>query len=209
MASLPILNTTGKETGTLELPEQVFTGRVNKALLHQAVVMYQACLRQGNASTKERGSVSGGGVKPWRQKGTGRARQGSIRSPLWSGGGVVFGPHPRDFRYSISKKMRRAALRESLNAKFQAKNLVCIDAVRGPIKKTKEFAGILTALKLRGRILALLDGFDQSVRLASRNIAHLEMLRTEDVTAYDILRNKTLLLTKDSFQKLIKRISDD
>lgn len=207
MASLTVYNKEGKKTSALDLPEEIFSSRINKELLHQVVVMYQACLRQGNASTKERGAVSGGGVKPWRQKGTGRARQGSIRSPLWSGGGVVFGPHPRDFRYSIPQKMRKAALRESLNAKYQAQNMICLDTLRDPFKKTKEFAGILKALKVKGTVLALLDGCHESVSLMSRNISHFEMLRAEDVTAYDILRNKILVLTKDSFNTLLKRIN--
>ena len=206
MLKLAIYNKVGKEIDKIELPEKIFGAPVNTDVLHQAMVMHQASLRQGNASTKERGSVSGGGRKPWRQKGTGRARQGSIRSPLWHGGGVVFGPHPRDFGYTIPKKIRRAALRESLNAKFQDKNLVCLEDLKGPLAKTKEFASLLTALKLQGKILALLDGCDESVKLVSRNIPRFEMLRCEDVNAYDVLRNKNLLLTKASLTKILERV---
>jgi large subunit ribosomal protein L4 len=207
MATLSVLNRDGKSAGEVELPEDIFGKGINTRVMHQAVVMYQACLRQGNAATKARAYVSGGGKKPWRQKGTGRARAGSNRSPLWIGGGVVFGPHPRDFGYTIPKKMRRIALAESLNAKFHSKDLLCMDDFKDKFSKTKEFAKILAALNVnKGKILALLDGCDESVKLASRNIAKLQLMRAEDVNAYDILRNKTLLLTKTAFQKLLKRL---
>lgn len=206
MLTLPILSRAGKEIDTVNLPKEIFGVPVNTDVLHQAMVMHQASLRQGNASTKERGAVSGGGKKPWRQKGTGRARAGSSRSPLWAGGGVVFGPHPRDFGYTIPKKIKRAALRESLNAKYQSKTLICLEEFKGKIGKTKEFAEILTTLKLQGKILALLDGCDESVMLFSRNIPRFEMLRCEDVNAYDVLRNKNLLLTKTSLNKILERV---
>ena len=206
MLTLPVFNKEGKEVSQIELPEDIFGVPVNTDVIHQAMVMYQASLRQGNASTKERGSVSGGGIKPWRQKGTGRARQGSIRSPLWHGGGVVFGPHPRDFGYSVSKKIKRVALRESLNAKYQSQALFCLEEFNDKIAKTKEFAGILSALKLRGRILALLDGCDKCIHLASRNIPRFELVRTKDANAYDVLRNKNVLLTRTSLNKSLERI---
>lgn len=206
MLTLPVFNKEGKEVSQIELPEDIFGVPVNTDVIHQAMVMYQASLRQGNASTKERGSVSGGGIKPWRQKGTGRARQGSIRSPLWHGGGVVFGPHPRDFGYSVSKKIKRVALRESLNAKYQSQTLFCLEEFNDKITKTKEFAGILSALKLSGRILALLDGCDKSIQLVSRNIPRFELVRTKDANAYDVLRNKNVLLTRTSLNKILERI---
>ena len=207
MLSLPIFSKEGKKTEkTIDLPKDVFVPRVNTKVIHQAILMYQASLRQGNASTKERGSVSGGGKKPWRQKGTGRARQGSIRSPLWHGGGVVFGPHPRDFGYSIPRSIRQAALRESLNAKFQSKQLTCLEDITTGFSKTKEFAKILSSLKLEGKVLAILDGCDASVNRVSRNIRFFNLVRSEDVNAYDILRYKNLLVTKTAFDKLLKRI---
>lgn len=209
MAVLPIYSKEGKEKAKLELPDKIFAAPVNAEVLHQAVVMYQACLRQGNASTKERGSVSGGGVKPWRQKGTGRARAGSIRSPLWRGGGVVFGPHPRDFGYSIPRKMKQVALRESLNDKYQTQKLVCVDEIKDKMTKTKEFVKILDALKLKGKILGLLDGWDESIRLVSRNIPRFQMRPSAEVNAYDILRHNTVLMTQTSFKKLLKRIKVD
>ena len=206
MATLAILNREGKETSKLDLPDDIFSVRVNQDVIHQAVVMYQATLRQGTLDTKERAEVSGGGKKPYKQKGTGRARAGSSRSPLWKGGGVTFGPHPRDFGYTIPKKIKMAALRESLNAKFQSEQMICLDVLSDKFSKTKDFAQILKALKLRGKTLALLDGFDESVKLASRNIPRFEIVSSDDVNAYHIMKNKNLLLTKASVDKLLKRV---
>ena len=206
MPALPIHNTQGQQTETLDVPDSIFKERVNDGVLHQAVVMYQAAQRQGTASTKERGAVSGGGKKPYRQKGTGRARAGSSRSPLWHGGGVVFGPHPREFRYSVPKKIRVAALRESLNAKYISQDLFCIDRLEMTSTKTKDFAKILSGLKLNGKILALLDGNDERLIRVSRNIPYFNLMRVEDVNAYDVLRNKKVLITKAAFKNLLKRI---
>ena len=206
MVKFPVLDIEGKEKDTIDIPENILGGPVNQDVIHQAVVMYHASLRQGTASTKERGSVSGGGKKPWRQKGTGRARAGSTRSPLWSGGGVVFGPHPRDFGYSVPQKIRKGALKESLNAKYQDKNLFCLEDVKKPLNKTKEFAQILKNLKLQGKILALIDGSDPSLVRVSRNIRSFNIMRAQDVNAYDILKNKKLLMTKTAFKNLIDRI---
>ena len=206
MAKLPVHDIKGKETGSVQLPDEIFGGKVNEAVLHQAVVMYLANKRQGNASTKTRGEVSGGGRKPWKQKGTGRARAGSSRSPLWIKGGVVFGPHPRDYSYNISKKTRIVALRASLNAKFMDKKLLCVEDIKLANPKTKEVASILRAFKLRGKVLALFDGTDGDVTLASRNIPFLSLTRASDLNAYDVLKNKTVLVTKSAIENLLKRI---
>ena len=206
MSKLPVYNKDGKETDSVELPDEIFGAEINQDVIHQAITMYQASLRSGHASTKERGSVSGGGRKPWRQKGTGRARQGSIRSPLWHKGGVVFGPHPRDFSYTLPKKIKTAALRESLNAKYIGKDLMCVDDLKEKFLKTKEFAKILGKLKLEGKILALLDGFDPSVMLVSRNIRAFNLMRAMDVNAYDVLMNKKLLVTRAAVKNLLKRV---
>ena len=201
-----VVDLNGREKETMNLPEGLFGEPVNKDIVHQAVVMYHASLRQGTASTKERGVVSGGGIKPWRQKGTGRARAGSIRSPLWSGGGVVFGPHPRDFGYDIPKKIKQGALRESLNIKYLEKNLFCVEDFKSSFSKTKEFAKILNALNLNGKILAMLDGSDPSASRVSRNIRNFSLMRSQDVNAFDILKNKKILVTKSAFQNLLNRI---
>ncbi len=206
MPSFPVLNSEGKKVEDIDLPETVFGGVVNNALLHQAIVKYQAGQRQGTASTKERGSVSGGGKKPFRQKGTGRARAGSIRSPLWHGGGVVFGPHPRDFSFSIPQKIKVAALRESINAKFLSKDLLCVDHLTVKTAKTKDFAKILKSLKIESKTLALLDKSDTDISQVSRNVPFFSLMRADDVNAYDILRNKKLLVTKAAFKNLLKRI---
>lgn len=206
MAKLSVHDIKGKETGSVQLPDEIFSGKVNEALLHQAVLMYLANQRQGTVNTKTRGEVSGGGKKPWRQKGTGRARAGSSRSPLWHKGGVVFGPHPRNFSSALPKKTRIAALRASLNAKFQAKELVCLEDINLTKAKTKEVAAILKAFKLRGKVLAIFDGTDNTVALSSRNIPFLSLTRASDINAYDVLKNKTVLVTKSAIENLLKRI---
>ena len=206
MPELNIVDSKGKKQNSIELPKEQFGVHVNDAVIHQAVVMYQANTRQGTVSTKGRAEVSGGGKKPWRQKGTGRARAGSSRSPLWKKGGITFGPKPRDFSMDVPKKVRIAALRESLNAKFLSNEIICVDAIDATSGKTKEFAKILENLKIEGRILALLDGCDAKIFLASRNIARLKLNRASDVTARDILSNKNLLVTKTALETLLKRI---
>ena len=190
----------------MELPGEIFDAAINQDVIHQAVVMYQANQRQGTASTKDRGHVSGGGKKPWKQKGTGRARHGSIRSPLWHKGGVVFGPHPRDFSYDVPQKVRTVALRETLKAKFQDNNLLCIDSIEIPSGKTKDFSKVLSALNIKNKTLALLDGSDEKVMRASRNIPTVNLVRAVDVNAYHILKNKKMLVTKTAFEALLKRI---
>lgn len=208
MSSLSVLSSEGKKLETIDLPAEIFAERINQDVIHQAVVMYQASLRQGNASTKTRKEISGGGIKPWRQKGTGRARHGSIRSPLWKGGGVVFGPHPRDFAYSVPKKVRQGALRETLNVKLQAQNLVCVDDFNKPLTKTKEFASILKKLSLSGsKVLAILDGCDPSIQRISRNLPYFNLMRSQDVNAYDIMRHKKILVSKTAFNNLLERIT--
>ena len=206
MPAFPVLNSEGKKVEDIDLPEEIFGQPINQDVLHQAVVMYQPSQRQGNASTKERGSVQGTSKKAFRQKGTGRARAGSMRSPLWRKGGVVFGPHPRDFGYSIPQKMKVAALRESMNAKFLSKDLTCVDRLSVKSHKTKDFAKILSALHLENRTLALLDETDKEIIRVSRNIPFFSFLRAEDVNAYDILRSKKILVTKNAFKNLLKRI---
>ncbi|MDP8212930.1 MAG: 50S ribosomal protein L4 [Candidatus Zapsychrus exili] len=202
----PVLDKNGKEKESIDLPDDIFNGKVNADVIHQAVVMYQASLRQGTASTKGRSCVSGGGRKPHRQKGTGRARVGSSRNPLWAGGGVVFGPHPRDFDYPLPKKIKKAALRESLCAKVIDKDLLCIVDLKEAFNKTKEFSKVLEKLDIKCKTLAVLDGSDLSIMKASRNIRGFNLMRACDVNAYDILKNKKLLLSKTAFNSLLDRI---
>lgn len=206
MPELNVVDSKGKKASSIELPKEKFGVHVNDAVIHQAVVMYNANSRQGTAATKDRSMVSGGGKKPWRQKGTGRARAGSTRSPLWKKGGIIFGPVPRDFSLSVPKKVRIAALRESLNAKFLSNEIVCVEKIDITSGKTKDFAKMLENLKLNGKVLALLDGSDAKIFQASRNIARLTLNRATDVNARDILSNKNLLVTKTALETLLKRI---
>lgn len=206
MSKLAVLNTKGKQQESIDLPSEIFGARVNEGVVHQAIVKYQASLRQGNASTKDRGEVSGGGKKPYRQKGTGRARAGSSRSPLWRGGGVTFGPRPRDFAYSIPKKVRKVALRECLNAKLQSEELFCLDDLTAGFEKTKDFAAMLKGLGLTGKILAALDGSHENIQRVSRNIPGFNLMRAQDINAYDVLKYKNLLLTKTALNSLLDRV---
>ena len=209
MTKLDVLDKKGGKVESIDLPEEVFGGRLNTDVIHQAVVMFQASLRQGNVSTKERSDISGGGKKPYRQKGTGQARAGSTRSPLWKGGGITFGPHPRDFGYTLPKQIRKVALRESLKAKSNDNDLLCVADIKESFTKTKEFAAFLKVLKLKGKVLAVLDGCDESIRRVSRNIPSFHLMRSQDVNAYDVLRNKKLLMTKTAFQNIVERIKKD
>ncbi len=206
MPSVPVYNSEGKHVEEMDVPENILKNGINDYVIHQAILMYQAGQRQGNASTKERGAVNGSGKKPWRQKGTGRARAGSTRSPLWRGGGVVFGPHPRDFSFSVPKKVRTAALRETINSKYLTKDLTCVERLGDSSAKTKDFAKILKAFKLEGTVLAILDESDPDIAKVSRNIPFFQLVRASDVTAYDIMRSKKILVTKAAFKNLLKRI---
>jgi large subunit ribosomal protein L4 len=206
MPDLAVMDNHGKEVEKIELPDAIFDGKVNKALLHQIVVAYERNLRQGNAATKTRGEISGGGKKPWKQKGTGRARAGSSRSPLWRHGGVVFGPHPRDFSVQIPQKVKLAALKSGLNDKLNSGSIKIIDSINMEKPKTKEFMNLLTKLKIKEDTLAVLDAKDKNAILSSRNISFLSLKQANDINAYDVLRHKNILITKSGLKILIKRI---
>jgi len=208
MVAFPLHNLAGKELEKVDLPENIFDGKVNRSLLHQAVVMYNANRRQGTASTKTRGDVSGGGIKPWRQKGTGRARVGSNRSPLWRHGGVTFGPHPRDFSRSMPEKMRQEALRSSINDKVASQNLILMDHLEIKAPKTKEMAAVLSALKINGKTLVVIDEKERNERIikASRNISSITLCRAIDINAYDVISHKKILMTKSALKTLTNRL---
>ena len=206
MPKLTVYNIEGKETGSLDLPVS-FEKDVNQSVIHQAIVMYQANQRQGNADTKVRSEISGGGKKPFRQKGTGRARQGSSRSPLMRHGGVVFGPQPRDFSYTVPKKVRIAALNETLKSKYKEGSLVCVDQILIKSGKTKDFVAVLKNLKMSGKkVLAMFEGSDDSIELVSRNVARLQISRAIDINALDVIKNNKILATKSAMEKLLKRL---
>jgi large subunit ribosomal protein L4 len=205
--TIPIHNTEGKETDSLKLDHSIFDGRVNTDAIHQAVLLYRANNRKGLAQTKTMGEVSGGGRKPWKQKGTGRARAGSIRSPLWRHGGVIFGPHPRDFSYTIPKKIRSLALISSLNAKINENNFIVLDSFKIDSAKTKEAVKIFSNLKVKGsKTLLLLDKVDENLKLALRNIDFLTVDRAIDTHAYEVLSVKKIIITKDGLRELTNRL---
>lgn len=209
--TLPIYNSEGKEVDKIDLDPTVFDGVINHDAIYQTVVNYRANQRKGLASTKTRGEVSGGGRKPWRQKGTGRARVGSIRSPLWRGGGVVFGPHPRDFSYNLSQKIRKLALRSSLNAKLKENNILLLSEIKLDQPKTKEVIKILENLKPhlgRADTCALLvaDKIENQLRLATNNIGSLEINLAKDINAYQVLKAKKIIITKDGLKQIITRL---
>lgn len=211
--TLPIYNTEGKEVDTVKLNHSVFDGVVNEAAMYQAVNAYRANQRRGLAATKTRGEVSGGGKKPWKQKGTGRARVGSTRSPLWRHGGVVFGPHPRDFSYVIPSKIRALALKSGLNAKVKDNNLIVLDDFKIDKPKVKDALKVFSNLKLNGkksgkavRVLLLLDKVSNVSRLALRNIDFLEFNIAQDTNVYEVMANKKILITKDGLTQLTNRL---
>jgi len=210
--TLPIYNSDGKQIDTLKLDTSVFDGEVNTDAIYQAVNAYRANQRMGLAATKTRGEVSGGGRKPWKQKGTGRARVGSIRSPLWRHGGVVFGPHPRDFSYTLPQKIKSLALKSSLNAKVKEDNFLILDDLKIESPKTKEAAKIFSRLKISRKkqrpeyTLLLLDKLDNNLKLALRNLRFLSINLSRDTHAYEVLSNKKLIITKEGLKELTSRL---
>lgn len=205
--TLPVYNTEGKEIDTVKLNSSVFDGTVNEAAIYQAVCAYRANQRCGLASTKTRGEVSGGGKKPWRQKGTGRARVGSIRSPLWRHGGVVFGPHPRDFYYKLPKKIKNLALKSSLNDKINANNIIVLDDLGLKSPKTKEVSKVFSNLKIGShKLLLLLDKLDKNLKLATRNIKLLRVNLASGAHVYEVMNSQKVLITKKGLDSLTSRL---
>lgn len=206
--SLPIYNTEGREIDKIELDTAVFGGVINKAAIYQAVTAYRANQRKGLATAKDRGEVSGGGRKPWRQKGTGRARVGSIRSPLWRHGGVIFGPHPRDFSRVIPKKIKKIALKSALYAKVKENNFTVIDNFSIDRPKTKEAVKIFSNLKVDSSksVLLLLDKLDDKLKLSLRNIDFLKFNQALDTNTYEVLAARKLIITKKALNELTKRL---
>ncbi|MFH1407032.1 MAG: 50S ribosomal protein L4 [Candidatus Omnitrophota bacterium] len=204
--ALPVYNTTGKEIDKLSLDIALFDGTVNEAVLHQVIVGYLANRRRGTASTKTRSEVSGGGKKPWKQKGTGRARASSIRSPLWRHGGVTFGPHPRAFGHKLTKQVKTKALISSLNAKLRDGEIKILESVELKSPKTKELVSAIEKLKIGGSILFVVDGVDNNLKLAARNLSWMKVMRQSDLNAYEVLAYKNILLTKKAIEGLISTL---
>ena len=197
MANVTVYNMEGNEVGTMELNDAVFGVEINEHLVHLAVVRQLANNRQGTQKAKTRSEVSGGGRKPWRQKGTGHARQGSIRAPQWTGGGVVFAPVPRDYEVKMNKKERRAALKSALTSKVQDNKLVVVDALTLADVKTKEMQKVLTNLKAE-KALIVTAGDEQNVVLSARNIADVQTATVNTINVYDVMKHSTVVVTKDA-----------
>ncbi|MCI9594900.1 MAG: 50S ribosomal protein L4 [Lachnospiraceae bacterium] len=195
MANVSVFNMEGKEVGTLELNDAVFGVEVNEHLVHLAVVAQLANKRQGTQKAKTRSEVSGGGRKPWRQKGTGHARQGSTRAPQWTGGGVVFAPTPRDYTIRLNKKEKRAALKSALSSRVQENKFIVVDELKMDEIKTKKFKAVLDNLKV-GKALVILNDNDQNVVLSARNIADVKTASVGTMNVYDILKYNTVVTTK-------------
>ena len=202
MANIKVYKQTGAEAGTMTLNDSVFGVEFNEALVHQVVVAQLNNKRQGTKSTLTRTEVRGGGIKPWRQKGTGRARQGSIRAPQWTGGGVVFAPKPRDFSQKINKQMKRGALCCALSGKVADEGFVVVDEIKLAEAKTKEMVRVLDALKIDKRVLLVVTDADEAVVRAANNIPTVTTINTSLINVYDVMANEKLVITKEAVKKI-------
>ena len=195
MATVSVYNMEGQEVGTIELNDSIFAANVNEHLVHMAVVQQLANNRQGTQSAKTRAEVSGGGKKPWRQKGTGHARQGSTRSPQWTGGGVVFAPKPRDYSFKLNKKEKRAALKSVLTAKVNENKFIVVDELKFDTIKTKNMVAVLKNLNAN-KALVVLNEKDDTVIKSANNIPEVQTALTSTINVYDILKHDTVVVTK-------------
>ena len=201
MANVSVFNMEGKEVGTIELNDAVFGVEVNEHLVHMAVVQQLANNRQGTQKAKTRSEVSGGGRKPWRQKGTGHARQGSTRAPQWTGGGVVFAPVPRDYSFKLNKKEKRAALKSALTSKVQDAKLIVVDELKFDEIKTKNFVNVMNNLKVQKGLVVIAEN-DANVVMSAKNVADVNTTLVNTINVYDIMKAKTVVLTKDAVAKI-------
>ncbi|MBA9087338.1 large subunit ribosomal protein L4 [Fontibacillus solani] len=202
MPKVALFNVSGSQVGEVELNDAVFGIEPNTHVLHEAVVMQRASLRFGTHKVKGRSEVRGGGRKPWKQKGTGRARQGSIRSPQWVGGGIVFGPTPRSYSYKLPKKVRRLAIKSALSAKVIDQDIIVLDALTLNAPKTKEFAAILNNLKVERKALIVAPSYDDNVALSARNIPGVKFVAADGINVLDVLTYDKLIITKEAVQKV-------
>ena len=201
MANVSVYNMEGKEVGTIELNDAVFGVKVNEHLVHMAVVQQLANNRQGTQKAKTRSEVSGGGRKPWRQKGTGHARQGSTRAPQWTGGGVVFAPTPRDYSFKMNRKEKRAALKSALTSRVQENKLIVVDELKFDEIKTKKFAEVLKNLNL-DKALVVLNENDEKVVMSAKNIPTVKTTQINTINVYDVLKYNTVVLTKAAAESI-------
>ncbi len=202
MPTVAVYNMEGAKVGSMEVSDSIFAAEVNKAVLHQVVVNYLANQRQGTQSTKTRTEVRGGGIKPWRQKGTGRARQGSIRAPQWTGGGVALGPKPRDYRYSVNKKVKKIALKSALSAKYEAYEIFVIEDLKMEEIKTAAIAKLLKGLEIDTKALIVTAECDENVYKSARNIKGVTPTYVGVMNTYEILKHDKLVISKEAVAKI-------
>jgi large subunit ribosomal protein L4 len=202
MPKVTVFNVDGKEVGQLDLAEGVFGLEPNIHVLHSAVLLQQASLRSGTHDTKGRSEVRGGGRKPWKQKGTGRARQGSIRSPQWKGGGIVFGPTPRSYGFKLPRKVRRLAIKSALSSKVVDNQIIVLDQLSLSQPKTKDIAKLLNNLKVSRKALVVTADFDNNVALSARNIPGVKFVSAEGINVLDVMKHDQLIITKDAVAKV-------
>ncbi len=201
MANVAVVNMNGEQVGNIDLNDAIFGIEANENAMHLAVVQYLANQRQGTQSAKTRAEVRGGGRKPWRQKGTGRARQGSIRSPQWTGGGVVFAPKPRDYSFKLNRKVKRLALQSALSTKVAEGKIIVLDELTLAEVKTKEMTKVIANINC-GKALIVMDGSNTNVMLSARNIPNVKTASVNTINVYDLLKYNTLVVTKDAVAKI-------
>ena len=202
MPTVALFKQDGTQNGDITLNEEIFGIEPNESVVYDAIVMQRASLRQGTHAVKNRSAVRGGGRKPWRQKGTGRARQGSIRSPQWRGGGVVFGPTPRSYSYKLPKKVRRLAIKSVLSEKVAENNLVAVDALSFDAPKTKEFKQVLTSLSIDSKVLVVLETENEVAGLAARNLSNVTVTTSDNLTVLDVVANDKILATQTALTQI-------
>ena len=204
MANFKVIDQKGKDAGEVTLNDEVFGIKPNESVVFDAIIRQRAGRRQGTSKVKNRSAVRGGGKKPWKQKGTGRARQGSIRSPQWRGGGVVFGPTPRSYAYSMPRKQRRLAIKSVLSQKLIDEDLVVLDQLTMSAPKTKEFKSILDGLKVEGKVLVVSD--DKNVQYSARNLPNVKVITANGLNVEDVVNYDKLVLTKEAIEKIEKNV---
>lgn len=202
MPKVALLNQSGSQVGEIELNESVFGIEPNQHVLFEAIVMQRASLRQGTHKVKTRSEVAGGGRKPWRQKGTGRARQGSIRSPQWRGGGTVFGPAPRSYSYKLPKKVRRLAIKSALSSKVIEENILVLESLAFETPKTKDFKSVLNSLSVDKKALIVTADLEENVALSARNIPGVTVVTAEGINVLDVVNHDKLIMTKQAVEKV-------
>ena len=204
MANLKVIDQKGKDAGEVTLNDEVFGIKPNESVVFDAIIRQRAGKRQGTSKVKNRSAVRGGGKKPWKQKGTGRARQGSIRSPQWRGGGVVFGPTPRSYAYSMPRKQRRLAIKSVLSQKLLDEDLIVLDQLTMSAPKTKEFKSLLDSLKIEGKVLVVSE--DKNVQLSAKNLPNVKVITANGLNVEDVVDYDKLVLTKEAIEKIEKNV---